>query len=75
MCLREAPAEAHTCDVTPQRDKPDELEADRVDGVMTRREAMRRLALVAVAGGPAALVSACSSGRYWPGNRRRRRRR
>ncbi|OBG18765.1 hypothetical protein [Mycobacterium sp. 852002-51057_SCH5723018] len=60
--------------MTSQRDNPDEGGSDRVDGLLTRREAMRRLALVAVTASPTALISACSGGRYWPTRRRRRRR-
>lgn len=64
----------HTDDVTSQRDNSAEAEADRVDGLLTRREALRRLALVTVTASPTALIAACSGGRYWPSRRRRRRR-
>lgn len=62
-------------DVSLQRDTPEESAADRADRLLTRREAIRRLALVGVTAGPTALVAACSSGRGgWPSRRRRRRR-
>jgi hypothetical protein len=61
-------------DVTSRRDTSEEIGADLVDGLLTRREAMRRLALVAVTATPTALISACSGSRYWPSRRRRRRR-
>jgi carboxymethylenebutenolidase len=62
--------------VTFQRDTPEETAADQADGLLTRREAIRRLALVGVTAGPATLIAACSSGRgRWPSRRRRRRRR
>jgi carboxymethylenebutenolidase len=64
----------HTGDVTPQRDTSEDTAADPVDGLLTRREAFRRLALVAVTAAPATLVAACSGSRNWPGRRRRRRR-
>lgn len=62
-------------DVTLQRDTSAENEADRIDGLLTRREVMRRLALVGVTAAPTALIAGCSPGRYWPFRRRRRRRR
>jgi hypothetical protein len=62
-------------DVTSQRDTSEDIGADRVDGLLTRRDAMRRLVLVAVTATPTALIAGCSGGRYWPTNRRRRRRR
>ncbi|ORW30332.1 hypothetical protein AWB91_18715 [Mycobacterium paraense] len=61
--------------MTLQRDTPEETAADQADGLLTRREAIRRLALVGVTASPAALIAACSSGRGgWPSRRRRRRR-
>jgi carboxymethylenebutenolidase len=60
--------------VTSQRDTSEEIGADPVDGLLTRREAIRRLALVAVTAAPTTLIAACSSSRYWPSRRRRRRR-
>jgi hypothetical protein len=60
--------------VTSKRDTSEEIDADQIDGLLTRREVMRRLALVGVTAAPAALISACSGGRFWPIRRRRRRR-
>jgi len=60
--------------VTSQPDIADEMRAHQADGLLTRREAMRRLALVAVSATPGALITACSGSRYWPNRRRRRRR-
>jgi carboxymethylenebutenolidase len=60
--------------VTSQRETPEEIGADRVDGLMTRREAMRRLALVGVTATSTALTAACSGRTGWPSRRRRRRR-
>ena len=62
-------------DVTFRRDASAENEADQIDGLLTRREVMRRLALVGVTAAPTALIAGCSPGRYWPFRRRRRRRR
>ena len=62
------------CDVTSKRDTSEEIDADQIDGLLTRREVMRRLALVGVTAAPTALIAACSGGRYWPSWRRRRRR-
>jgi carboxymethylenebutenolidase len=59
--------------VTSQRDTSEEIGADQVDGLLTRREAMRRLALVGVTATPTALIAACSRGGNWPRRRRRRR--
>ena len=61
-------------DVTLQRDTSEENGAGQVDGLLTRREAMRRLALVGLTATPAAFIAACSGSRSWPGRRRRRRR-
>jgi carboxymethylenebutenolidase len=61
-------------DVTSQRDTSEEIGADQIGGLLTRREVMRRLALVGVTAAPTALIAACSGGRYWPVRRRRRRR-
>jgi hypothetical protein len=61
--------------VTLQRDATEDVEADRIDGLLTRREVLRRLALVGVTATPTALIAGCSPGRYWPFRRRRRRRR
>jgi hypothetical protein len=61
-------------DVTLRRDTSTENEADQIDGLLTRREVMRRLALVAVTAAPTTLIAGCSPGRYWPLRRRRRRR-
>jgi hypothetical protein len=61
--------------VTSRRDTSEEIGADQLDGLLTRRDAMRRLVLVAVTATPTALIAGCSSGRYWPNRRRRRRRR
>ncbi|WP_077097214.1 hypothetical protein [Mycobacterium terramassiliense] len=61
--------------MTLQRDNSEETAADRVNRPLTRREAIRRLALVGVTASPTALIAACSSGRGgWPSRRRRRRR-
>ncbi|OBI43391.1 hypothetical protein [Mycobacterium sp. E796] len=60
--------------MTSQRDTSEEIGADPVDGLLTRREAIRRLALVAVTAAPTTLIAACSGSRSWPGRRRRRRR-
>jgi carboxymethylenebutenolidase len=60
--------------VTSQRDTSQEIGADQIDSLLTRREVMRRLALVGVTAAPTALIAACSGGRYWPIRRRRRRR-
>ncbi|ORW95874.1 hypothetical protein AWB92_08655 [Mycobacterium sp. IEC1808] len=60
--------------MTSQRDTSEEIGADPVDGLLTRREAIRRLALVAVTAAPTTLIAACSGNRSWPGRRRRRRR-
>jgi hypothetical protein len=60
--------------VTLQRESSAWNEADQIDGLLTRRELMKRLALVGVTA-PTALVAGCSGGRYWPFRRRRRRRR
>jgi hypothetical protein len=62
-------------DVTCRRDASAENEANQIDGLLTRREVMRRLALVGVTAAPTALIAGCSPGRYWPFRRRRRRRR
>ena len=62
-------------DVTLQRDTSAENEVDHIHGLLTRREVMRRLALVGVTAAPTALIAGCSPGRYWPFRRRRRRRR
>jgi hypothetical protein len=60
--------------VTSQRDTDEEIAADPVDGgLLTRRDAIRRLALVAVTAGPTTLIAACSGNRSWPTRRRRRR--
>jgi hypothetical protein len=60
--------------VTSQRDTSEEIGADPVDGgLLTRRDAIRRLALVAVTA-PTTLIAACSGNRNWPSRRRRRRR-
>jgi carboxymethylenebutenolidase len=59
--------------VTSQRDASEEIRADPFDGLLTRREAVRRLALVAVTATPTALIAACSGSRNWPSRRRRRR--
>jgi hypothetical protein len=60
--------------VTLQRETPKETEARQVDGLLTRREAMRRLALVGVTATSTALTAACSGRTGWPSRRRRRRR-
>jgi carboxymethylenebutenolidase len=60
--------------VTLQRDTSEETAADRVDRLLSRREAIRRLALVGVTASPAALIAACSGRGSWPSRRRRRRR-
>jgi hypothetical protein len=60
--------------VTLQRDTSEEIGAEQVDGLVTRREAMRRLALVGVTATSTALIAACSRGGNWPIRRRRRRR-
>jgi carboxymethylenebutenolidase len=57
-----------------QRDTSEDITADRVDGLMTRREVLRRLALAGATATPAALLAACSGGGNFPGRRRRRRR-
>jgi hypothetical protein len=62
-------------DVTLRRDTSAENEDDQMDGLLTRREVMRRLALAGVTAAPTALIAGCSPGRYWPFRRRRRRRR
>jgi carboxymethylenebutenolidase len=59
--------------VTLQRDTSEETAADQVDRLLSRREAIRRLALVGVTATPTALIAACSSNRSWPTRRRRRR--
>jgi hypothetical protein len=61
--------------VTLRRDASAENDADQIDGLLTRREVMRRLALVGVTAAPTALIAGCSPGRFWPLRRRRRRRR
>jgi hypothetical protein len=61
-------------DVTSHRDTSEETAAGPVDGLLTRRDAIRRLALVAVTAAPTTLIAACSGSRNWPGRRRRRRR-
>ena len=62
-------------DVTSRRDTSEETGADQLDGLLTRRDIMRRLVLVAVTATPTALIAGCSRGRrYWPTRRRRRRR-
>lgn len=61
-------------DVTVQRDAPEQTAADQADGLLTRREAMRRLVLGGLTASPAALIAACSGRRGWPSRRRRRRR-
>jgi carboxymethylenebutenolidase len=58
-----------------KRETPEEIGADRVDSLLTRREAIRRLALVGMTATPTALSAACSGRRSWWPNRRRRRRR
>jgi hypothetical protein len=60
--------------VTSQRDTSEEIGPDPVDGLLTRREAIRRLALVAVTAAPTTLIAACSGSRNWPSRRRRHRR-
>ncbi|OBH05218.1 MULTISPECIES: hypothetical protein [unclassified Mycobacterium] len=60
--------------MTVQRDTPEEAGDHQVDRLLTRREAIRRLALVGVTASPAALIAACSGNRTWPTRRRRRRR-
>ncbi|WP_297732286.1 hypothetical protein [Mycobacterium sp.] len=60
--------------MTSQRDTSEEIGADPVDGLLTRREAIRRLALVAVTAAPTTLIAACSGSRNWPSRRRRHRR-
>jgi hypothetical protein len=60
--------------VTSHRDSSEEIEAEEVDGLLTRREAIRRLALVAVTAAPTTLIAACSGNRYWPTRRHRHRR-
>jgi carboxymethylenebutenolidase len=63
-------------DVTMQRDNSEDTAADPIDGLLTRREVMRRLALIGVTAAPTSLIAGCSGGaRYWPFSRRRRRRR
>ncbi len=44
--------------MTLQRDTSEETAADEADGLLSRREAIRRLALVGVTAGPAALARA-----------------
>ncbi len=58
--------------VTSRRDTSEAARAGQVDGLMTRREVMRPLALVAATATPTALIAGCSSDRYWPNRRRRR---
>ncbi|ORV85621.1 hypothetical protein AWC11_19240 [Mycobacterium interjectum] len=60
--------------MTLQRDTPEETAADQVDRLLTRREAIRRLALVGITASPTALIAACSGRGNWPSRRRRRRR-
>ncbi|HYQ35629.1 MAG TPA: hypothetical protein VER10_07135 [Mycobacterium sp.] len=61
--------------MTSRRDTSEETGADQLDGLLTRRDVMRRLVLVAVTATPTALIAGCSNGRrYWPTRRRRRRR-
>jgi hypothetical protein len=61
--------------VTSQRDTSHETGGDQIDGLLTRREAIRRLALVGVTAAPTAFIAACSGGGFWPSRLRRRRRR
>jgi hypothetical protein len=59
-------------DVTLRRDTSEENGADQFDGLLTRREVLKRLALVGVTAPPVALIAACSRARIRPSRRRRR---
>ena len=48
--------------MTSRRDTPKAARASQVDGLLTRREVMRPLALVAAIATPTALIAGCSSG-------------